>query len=102
MRQLEQDVKDFWNYKVDQSKNTDGSTNMKAAIALASKIVGRWLSGAPLTCSPDHDHPSLAEENNFLFEFQKEENFGKCPLVLTLPGLIIAMPKLTNQKNPLL
>lgn len=79
MRQLEQDVKEFWHYMVDQTKNVDGSLNMEGAIALASKIVGRWPGGAPLTCSPDHDDPSLADKNDFLFEFHKEENFGKCP-----------------------
>jgi Dyp-type peroxidase family len=79
MRQLEQDVKEFWHYMVDQSKNADGSTNMEAAITLASKIVGRWPGGAPLTCSPYHDEISMAEKNDFLFEFHKDENFGKCP-----------------------
>lgn len=79
MRQLEQDVKEFWHYMVDQTKNVDGAPNFKGAVALASKIVGRWPSGAPLTCSPDHDDLSLADKNDFLFEFHKEENFGKCP-----------------------
>jgi Dyp-type peroxidase family len=79
MRQIEQDVKRFWDFMDDNSKNPDGSTNMYECIALASKMVGRWPSGAPLASSPDRDDPSLETKNNFLFEFQKEENFGKCP-----------------------
>ena len=79
MRQLEQDVKGFWNYMIEHSKDIDGAINMRASIALASKMVGRWPGGAPLSRSPERDDPSLAKENNFLFEFHKEEYFGKCP-----------------------
>ncbi|HSU49390.1 MAG TPA: Dyp-type peroxidase [Segetibacter sp.] len=79
MRQLEQDVKNFWEFMEENSRNPGGSTDMYQCIALASKMVGRWPSGAPLASSPDHDDPSLEAKNDFLFEFQKEENFGKCP-----------------------
>jgi Dyp-type peroxidase family len=80
MRQLEQDVKGFWQYMADHSKNPDGTLNVVAAIALAAKLVGRWPSGVPLTISPDQDAPLLQDKNNFLFGFQQEENYGKCPV----------------------
>jgi len=34
----------------------------------ASRIVGRWPSGCPVTASPDRDDPQFAGRNAFLFE----------------------------------
>ena len=39
----------------------DGSSDPQARLRLASKMVGRWPSGAPLALAPDADDPSLAE-----------------------------------------
>ena len=39
----------------------------QACVLLASKMVGRWPSGAPLVKSPDADDLKLADFNDFLF-----------------------------------
>jgi len=69
--QLEQDVKEFWNYMVDKSKIVTDNEYESCHCSLPSKIVGRWPSGAPLTCSPDHDDPSLAEEMTLCLNFRR-------------------------------
>lgn len=80
MRQLKQEVKMFWEFMEQHSRNPDGSTNMEACIALAAKMVGRWPKGAPLSCAPHFDDPSFEEKKNFVFGFSKKENFGHCPM----------------------
>jgi Dyp-type peroxidase family len=80
MRQLEQKVKEFWNFMADHSKDAEGNVNMHDAVALATQMVGRWPSGAPLICAPDKSTDEMAEKNDFLYEFHKPENFGRCPM----------------------
>ena len=80
MRQLEQEVKEFWEYMEKCSRNADGTTNMEACITLAAKMVGRWPNGAPLVNSPRFNDPQDDDGKEFLFQFDKKENFGKCPL----------------------
>jgi deferrochelatase/peroxidase EfeB len=50
-----------------------------AAIRLASKMVGRWPSGAPLVKSPDHDTAALGDDNDFLYHASDPHGL-KCPL----------------------
>ncbi len=62
MRQLEQHVRRFWTFLDEATRNGDGSSDQEARTALASKMVGRWPSGAPLVSHPDHDpHAGAAE-----------------------------------------
>ncbi|SEJ51559.1 Dyp-type peroxidase family [Cyclobacterium xiamenense] len=72
-RQMEQRVSDFWQYM----KTTAGDAD--AAIALASKMVGRWPDGSPLTRCPTQPDPSLSDANDF--GFWEEDKAGlKCPI----------------------
>ncbi|NNC00939.1 peroxidase, partial [Corallococcus exiguus] len=46
---------------------------------IASKLVGRWPSGAPLTLTPDRDDPTLASAKDFLY--QRQDALGmRCPI----------------------
>jgi len=72
-RQMEQDVFGFWEYLHNQAKDKE------EAIALASKMVGRWPDGSPLTLTPDKPDPSLSTANGF--GFWNEDKAGlKCPI----------------------
>ncbi len=77
-RQLQQDVKGFWDFATQATKRPDGNTDAQAAIRLASKMVGRWPSGAPVTRTPDRDDPNLASDNSF--NYHQDDALGqKCP-----------------------
>lgn len=65
MRQLEQDVNDFWRYARQATRRPDGSDDPGARTALAAKMVGRWPSGAPLVKAPNRDDPRHANDNDF-------------------------------------
>jgi len=74
-RKLEQDVSGFWKTMLDRA---EPQGDAKAATALASRIVGRWPSGAPLVTSPDGD---VGETYERAFGFRDEDPTGtKCPL----------------------
>jgi len=75
-RQLEQRVADFWKYCASQ---TDPS-----AVRVASKLVGRWPSGASLVRHPDADPNELRfqDEDDFAYLENDEDNdrYGaRCP-----------------------
>jgi Dyp-type peroxidase family len=65
MRQLEQNVKMFWE-EVDRRAGGDA----RGRTLLAAKMVGRWPNGAPLTLHKDREPQSKAarEENGFFYE----------------------------------
>lgn len=71
-RQLEQNVAHFWRFMLEHADGNEG------AIRLASKMVGRWPSGAPLALSPDNDNPALAEANTFAYA-KKDADGMACP-----------------------
>ena len=72
-RQLEQDVPQFWRFMLAQAKTDE------EAIRLASKMVGRWPSGAPLVKSLEQDDPAQTREN--CFGYKEEDPDGlKCPI----------------------
>lgn len=74
-RKLAQDVAGFWSTMLDRAVPRGDA---KAAIALASRIVGRWPSGAPLVTYPDADP---GETYARAFEFTAEDREGRrCPL----------------------
>lgn len=79
-RQLSQDVAAFWKFIDAKTTHGDGSANPDARIKLASKMVGRWPSGAPLVKSPDTDDPTLSDDNDFLYHGSDDRHGFKCPI----------------------
>jgi Dyp-type peroxidase family len=78
-RQLRQDVQGFWQFIDQVTKNPDGSSNPAARTKLASKMIGRWPSGAPLVKTPDYDDPKLAGSNDF--GYHQADPYGyNCPI----------------------
>ncbi|WP_232835039.1 Dyp-type peroxidase [Pleomorphovibrio marinus] len=72
-RQMQQDVVAFWEYMKTKTISEE------EAILLASKMVGRWPDGSPLTLCPDGPNMDLSQENDF--NFWKEDKLGlKCPI----------------------
>ena len=78
-RQLRQDVRAFWQFHDEVTKNPDGSSNPDARIKLASQMVGRWPSGAPLLKAHDQDNPELANDNDFAY-YQTDPYGFRCPI----------------------
>jgi Dyp-type peroxidase family len=66
-RKLEQHVARFWQTLRDEAVRRRGTADPSYMICLASKLVGRWPSGAPLIESPHRDDPRLAMSNEFLY-----------------------------------
>lgn len=78
-RQMEQHVDRFWEFMNEKTKAADGSVDKDESIKLASKMVGRWPSGAPLVKFPDKDPfpDGMSEDDNFGY---KDDADGlKCP-----------------------
>lgn len=80
-RQLEQDVGAFWNYISDQTNN-----DYDRRIKLASKMVGRWPSGAPLVKHPEldpkedaQDKSSASNDDDFAYIHNDDAHGYKCP-----------------------
>jgi Dyp-type peroxidase family len=67
VRRLAQDVVGFWDWMGSAAEALGVDP-----VALASALVGRWPSGAPVMRSPHHDDPALAGDdfasNHFLFQ----------------------------------
>ena len=79
MRQLRQDVAGFRAFLDRAAGGPAGTAAPEARELLAAKLVGRWRSGAPLTLSPDHDDPALAEVNDFGYHHLDPEGL-RCPV----------------------
>lgn len=77
-RQLQQDVSSFWHYMDQASRQEPDVPNEKEMIRLASKMMGRWPSGAPLTLSPDEDNESLSDSDNFGYR-KNDMDGSRCP-----------------------
>jgi Dyp-type peroxidase family len=72
VRQLQQLVYEFWKFVHD-------TVGPERGVWLASKMVGRWPSGAPLVMSPDGDPPGLEHYRGF--DYARADPFGHaCPL----------------------
>lgn len=73
-RQLEQDVKGFWHYLDQQNTEEDNK------VYLATKMVGRWPNGAPIslfpTQEPDHLNPNIAND----FNYSDDPQGNHCPM----------------------
>jgi Dyp-type peroxidase family len=78
-RQLKQDVGLFWKYMHTATCFPDGKCNAPEMIKLASKMTGRWPSGAPLVVCPDKDDPEFKEEDNFAYR-HSDSSALKCPV----------------------
>ena len=79
-RQLSQDVHAFWNYLAETAPGKLSGDKVQACVALASKMVGRWPSGAPLVKAPDADSPHLADDNDFLYVRSGDTDGLRCPI----------------------
>jgi Dyp-type peroxidase family len=75
LRQLRQDVAGFWTF-LDGRVSIGGQGS---AVKLASKMVGRWPSGAPLVRAPDHDDPTLGSLNDFAYGNEDPDGL-RCPI----------------------
>jgi len=73
-RQLEQKVKTFWNYLLEQTENR----SVENAIYLAAKMVGRWPEGSPTTLTDDPNNSTFQKSNRFGF-YEKDRLGLGCP-----------------------
>jgi Dyp-type peroxidase family len=62
-RKLAQHVAAFWRFLQDESVRLQGSVDPQFMVWLATKMVGRWPSGAPLVLAPDGDRPDLRSDD---------------------------------------
>ncbi len=76
-RRLEEHVALFRDYIRDNAQNPDGEE------LLATKLMGRWRSGAPLVLAPEKDDPELGSDpmRNNDFNYKEMDPHGyACPL----------------------
>lgn len=76
-RQLEQDVAAFW-ATAERGARGAGGSDPAGRTKLASKMVGRWPSGAPLLLSPEEDDPSLQDADDFVYH-ASDPHGDRCP-----------------------
>lgn len=72
LRTLSQDVGALWRWAASAAGAED-------PVALVSRLVGRWPSGAPLTRSPEADDPALADDNEFGYHAEDPDGL-RCPI----------------------
>jgi Dyp-type peroxidase family len=77
-RKLQQHVGLFWRTLRDESIRQRGAADPGFMIWLASKMVGRWPSGAPLVETADRDDPVRAEHD--AFEYRGDPDGFACPI----------------------
>jgi Dyp-type peroxidase family len=77
-RQYKQDVIKFWHYMDKATRVENEKCNEQEMIKLASKMVGRWPSGAPITLCPEKDNVEKANTDNFGYRHTDNEGL-KCP-----------------------
>jgi Dyp-type peroxidase family len=81
MRQLEQDVPAFWAWvkeAADRLRVGEAIPGDDPRVTLASKMVGRWPSGAPLALCPKRDEQDKAGRDDF--GYAKDPHGHGCPL----------------------
>lgn len=86
-RQLFQDVPGFWKSLKGSAQTLIQAENGSATgqdvnaetVRLASKMVGRWPSGASLVHAPDKDQPDIENKDDFRYHASDAEG-RKCPL----------------------
>ncbi len=72
-RQIQQDVKRFWQFW--EEKGSD----QESAVWLASKAMGRWLNGMPISGSAPHPQPTYDPEG-LAFDFVEDQYGYQCPI----------------------
>ena len=72
-RQIEQDVGGFWQFVREKARVLGESP-----IRLASKMVGRWPSGAPLVLAPHHETAGLEQFDSFGYAKEDAQGYA-CP-----------------------
>lgn len=77
-RKLQQDVPAFRRFLRDESLRARGREDAGFMTWLASKMVGRWPSGAPLVLAPEADDPSLGASD--AFEYGDDQDGLRCPI----------------------
>ena len=77
-RKLQQDVAGFWQFMKREAARARGSEDPAHMVWLASRLVGRWPSGAPIAVTPDTDSPRLGDHDEFLYK-DDPDGFA-CPL----------------------
>jgi Dyp-type peroxidase family len=77
-RKLQQDVAGFWRTLREEATRLHGVADAHYVVWLASKMVGRWPSGAPLIEAPARDDPARAEHNDF--GYQSDPDGLACPV----------------------
>jgi Dyp-type peroxidase family len=74
LRQLEQDVKAFWEFWSSQARSAE------EAVWLAAKAVGRWPNGMPVSGSAPGPEPAFDEAVALApFQFSSDDRGLKCP-----------------------
>jgi Dyp-type peroxidase family len=81
-RKLHQDVASFRKFLRERAKQLFGSDAEEHREWLASRLVGRWRSGAPVALSPHHDDPTFADDwsRNLDFDYGSDPNGAVCPV----------------------
>lgn len=75
VRQLEQNVRKFWDTLLDYENG-----DLEKTIELASKMVGRWPNGNSLVNhNKANEKVDEGKQNNFMF-FQEDKHGYKCPI----------------------
>lgn len=77
-RQISQNVPEFWKFMHSAAAALpDGRT----PVWLASRMVGRWPDGTPVTLSPTSDSPDVVDDrNDFLFGDNEDSYGARCPI----------------------
>ena len=83
IRQLQQDVDGYWTFMNEKTMNEDGSINKAESTKLASKMMGRWPSGAPLARFPDKDPCGEDKDDDYYTQYFTYQDLDKeglgCP-----------------------
>ena len=77
-RQMQQHVKEFWDFMDDKTKKEDGTIDKEASKKLASKCVGRWPNGASLVLYPDAEPEGDFDNDDFGYA-EKDPDGLRCP-----------------------
>jgi Dyp-type peroxidase family len=78
-RQLSQDVRGFWRHIDQATRLADQTSDPASRTWVASKMLGRWPSGAPLVVTPEHDDPSRSRFNDFQYHAVDPDGL-RCPV----------------------
>ncbi len=77
-RKLQQEVAGFWKFVKEETLRGGEQADTQRMVWLASRLVGRWPSGAPLALSPHRDEAQLRARNDFLYA--DDADGLSCPL----------------------